>query len=122
MGGGAGWADQASLEVRDLLDLAATREWPDRREIWDCRDLRDCRDLQDLRDCEEVRDQLGRLVPWEPGVNMEFKVQQDNLDRKVTEAAGDGRDQKDKGGVRALLERRGSWGRKGNRGGGEIQG
>ena len=104
MAGGAGWVARASLEPRDPSDLAATREWPDLRETWDSRDLRDSRDLQDPRDCEEDRDLLGRLVPWVPGVNTEFKDQRANLVRKVTEAAEVGRDQKDKEESRGLLE------------------
>ena len=76
----------------------------DLREILDLRDHGDCLDLKELRDCEEDRALPGRLVPWVHGVNMEFKAQQVDLDRRVTEAAEDGRDQKDKGGAPGLLE------------------
>ena len=104
MGGGAGWADQASLELGVLRDHEATLESQDLKEIWDYRVLKDCLDLQELRDCEEDRVPLGRLVPWVRGVNMELKDQQVDLDRRDTEAAEDERDQKDRGGARALLE------------------
>ena len=66
--------------------------------------IEDCLDLQELRDCEEGRVPLGSLVPWVRGVNMEFKDQPVDLDRRDTEAAEDERDQKDNGGARALLE------------------
>ena len=104
MGGAAEWADQESLELGVPRDLEATLESQDLREIWDYRDLKDCLDLQELKDCEEGRVPLGRLVPWVQGVNMEFKDQPVDLDRRDTEAAEDGRDQKDKGGSPALLE------------------
>ena len=104
MGGAAESADQESLELGVPRDLEATLESQDLRGIWDYRDLKDCLDLQEPRDCEEDRDLLERLVPWVPGVNMEFKDQQVDLDRRDTEAAEDGRDQKDRGAARALLE------------------
>ena len=104
MGGAEEWADLESLELGVPRDLEATLESQDLREIWDYRDLKDCMDLQELRDCEEGRVLLERLVPWVPGVNMEFKDQQVDLDRRDTEAAEDERGQKDRGGARALRE------------------
>ena len=58
----------------------------------------------DLKDSEEGRDLLERLVPRAPGANMEFKEQQADQARRVTEAAEDERDQKDKGEAQVLLE------------------
>ena len=101
-GGEAGRADQGRLELGAPPEVAATREPRDHRETWGCRDLRESRVLLDLRDCGADRDLQGRSGLWVPGGNMELRDKLVDQDRKVTEEGEDGRDQKDKGAVRAL--------------------
>ena len=104
MGGEAGQEDMGSWELQVLLDHEDTQDLQEPREMAGFKVYRDHRDHQDHRDYEEARALQERSDLLVLAASLEGADPQVSLDRRATEAAEAGRDQKDLEAVRAVPE------------------